>query len=447
MDVASRNSVSEADIRRVAFASGIGCTIEWYDFFLYNTFSALIFNKLFFPSFDPLVGTMLAYTTAMVGFIARPVAGVIFGHFGDRIGRKKMLILTLLIMGIGTFLIGCLPTYDQVGVLAPVLLLVLRVAQGLGIGGEWGGAVLMAVEHSPKGRRGFYGSWPQMGVPAGLALATGMVALLTALPGNMFFEGAWRIAFLISAVLVGIGVYIRLKIMETPAFLAVQQKQAVARVPFMDLLRRQPKQVILGMGCRYIEGVVFNIYGVFVITYLVITLHAPKATALLGVTLASIVMLFFIPMFGRMSDRIGRRKVFGWGALISGLAGFPAFWLMSTFAPSPLAIAVAIVVPFGFIYAAVYGPEAALFSELFDTRVRYSGISFVYQFSGIFASGLTPIIATALLKTGGGEPWLVATYMAVVGVISTLSCVALRESLHVDLAEPVGGFTAQKSPA
>lgn len=447
MDVADRNTVSEADIRRVAFASAIGCTIEWYDFFLYNTFAALIFNKLFFPSFDPLVGTMLAYTTALVGFIARPVAGVIFGHFGDRIGRKKMLILTLLIMGIGTFLIGLLPTYQSVGVLAPILLLVLRIAQGLGIGGEWGGAVLMAVEHSPKGRRGFYGSWPQMGVPAGLALATGMVAILTALPGDMFYAGAWRIAFLISAVLVAIGVYIRLKIMETPAFLQVQKKQAVTRVPFMELIRHQTRQVILGMGCRYIEGVVFNIYGVFVITYLVVTLKVPKATALLGVTLASIVMLFFIPMFGRLSDRVGRRKVFGWGALLSGIAGFPAFWLMSHGAPNPVMIATAIVVPFGFIYAAVYGPEAALFSELFDTRVRYSGISFVYQFSGIFASGLTPIIATALLKTGGGEPWLVASYMAVVGVVSALSCLALRESLHLDLAEPVGGFVAQKTPA
>ncbi|HVB48351.1 MAG TPA: MFS transporter, partial [Burkholderiales bacterium] len=202
--VADRNTLSEADIRKVAFASAIGCTIEWYDFFLYNTFAALIFNKLFFPSFDPLIGTMLAYTTALVGFIARPIAGVFFGHFGDRIGRKKMLILTLLIMGIGTFLIGLLPTYQSIGVWAPLLLLALRVVQGFGIGGEWGGAVLMAVEHSPKGRRGFYGSWPQMGVPAGLALATGMVALLTALPGNMFLDGGWRFGFLTSVILVAI---------------------------------------------------------------------------------------------------------------------------------------------------------------------------------------------------------------------------------------------------
>lgn len=207
-----------ADIRKVAMASAIGFTIEWYYFFLYNTFAALVFNKLFFPSFDPLVGTMLAYATALVGFIARPVAGVLFGHFGDRVGRKKMLVLTLLIMGIGTFLIGLLPTYDSIGVWAAVALLVLRIAQGLGVGGEWGGAVLMAVEHSPHGRRGFYGSWPQMGVPAGLALATGMVAIFSSLPDDMFLQWAWRIPFLLSIVLVAVGTYIRLKIMETPAF-------------------------------------------------------------------------------------------------------------------------------------------------------------------------------------------------------------------------------------
>lgn len=446
-NVEDHGTLSETDIRKVAFASAIGCTIEWYDFFLYNTFAALIFNKLFFPSFDPLIGTMLAYTTALVGFIARPVAGVIFGHFGDRIGRKKMLILTLLIMGVGTFLIGLLPTYDTIGVWAPILLLLLRIAQGFGVGGEWGGAVLMAVEHSPKGRRGFYGSWPQMGVPAGLALATGTVALLAALPGDALLAGAWRIAFLVSVILVAVGVYIRLKIMETPAFLRVQQTQTVARVPFMDLLRNQTREVVLGMGCRYIEGVVFNIYGVFVITYLVVSLKVPRATALLDVMLAALVMLFFIPMFGKLSDRLGRRKVFAWGALLSGLAGFPAFWLMSTGAPSPVLIAIAIVVPFGLIYAAVYGPEAALFSELFDTRVRYSGISFVYQFSGIFASGLTPIIATALLRQGDGQPWLVAGYMLIVGLISTASVLMLKESRHADLAAPIGGFARGKPTA
>ena len=442
MNTNTNAPVDEKEIRKVALASAIGCTIEWYDFFLYNTFAALVFNKLFFPSFDPLVGTLLAYTTALVGFIARPVAGVIFGHFGDRIGRKKMLILTLLIMGIGTFLIGLLPTYETIGIWAPILLLLLRITQGLGIGGEWGGAVLMAIEHSPNGRRGFYGSWPQLGVPAGLALATGMVALLTTVAGDVFLEGAWRIAFLFSALLVGVGIYIRMKILETPAFVRLQETETVARIPVAELFRDHPKQTFLGMGCRYIEGVAFNIYGVFVITYLVTAVKLPRTTVLLSVTLASLVMIAFIPYFGRLSDRIGRRKVFGIGALLTGLLSIPAFWLMSMSAQAPILATVAIVVPFGVVYAAVYGPEAALFSELFPARVRYTGISFVYQFSGIFASGLTPIIATALLKEGGGQPWLITAYVVVVGLISTGCVLALRESSRDDLyAAPAAAGT------
>jgi len=435
---ASPSLLSDAEIRKVAFASAIGTTIEWYDFFLYNTFAALVFNKLFFPSFDPLVGTMLAFTTALVGFIARPLSGIVFGHFGDRLGRKKMLILTLLIMGIGTFLIGLLPTYDVIGVWAPILLLVLRICQGVGVGGEWGGAVLMAVEHSPTGRRGYYGSWPQIGVPAGLALATGMVALLTQLPGDMFLQGWWRVAFLISLLLVAIGIYIRLKIMETPAFQRVQATQTVAQVPFLDLMRQHCKQVLLGMGCRYIEGVTFNMYGVFVIAYIVTTLKMPRTTALLAVTAASVVMIFFIPVFGRLSDRLGRKRVFGVAAALTGLLAFPAFWVMSTANGNGLIVALAIIIPFGIVYAAVYGPIAALFSELFETRVRYSGISFVYQFSGIFASGLTPIIATALLKEGGGQPWLIAAYMLVVGLISTACAYALTETAHSEMIASAG---------
>jgi MHS family shikimate/dehydroshikimate transporter-like MFS transporter len=416
----------------VAFASAIGTTIEWYDFFLFGVVTPLVLNKLFFPNYDPLVGTLLAYTTFFVGFISRPIGGVIFGHYGDRIGRKNVLILTLIIMGVATFLIGLLPTYAQVGIWAPIMLLVLRVFQGIGIGGEWGGAVLMAVEHSPTGKRGFYGSWPQIGVPAGLLLSAGMVYILSYLPEADFFAWGWRIAFLISAVLVAIGLYIRLKLMETPAFNRIKQEKKVAAVPVVDLFKTHGKNTLLGLGARYIEGVTFNTFGVFVVGYLTGVLQMPRQTALAGVMISSALMIVMLPIYGSLSDKIGRRKLFGFGGLVIGLLTFPAFWLMQT--QSPILIWIAIAVPFALVYPAVYGPQAALFSELFDTRVRYTGISFVYQFSGIFASGLTPIIATALLPLGGGKPWLICFYVLAVSIISALSVYAMTESHKRDMA-------------
>jgi metabolite-proton symporter len=418
-------------ISKVAFASAIGTTIEWYDFFLFGVVTPIVLNKLFFPNFDPLVGTLLAYTTFFVGFISRPVGGIIFGHYGDRIGRKTILILTILIMGIATFLIGLLPTYSSVGIWAPIMLLVLRVLQGIGIGGEWGGAVLMAVEHSPTGKRGFYGSWPQVGVPAGLLLASGMVYLLSYLPENDFFSWGWRIAFLISAVLVAIGVYIRLKIMETPAFLRVQETQKIVHVPIFELFKTHGWNTLLGLGARYIEGVTFNIYGVFIIAYITGALHLPRQTALAGVMISSAFMIVMLPVFGNLSDKIGRRRMFGTAGLMIGILTFPAFWLMET--QSSILIWIAITVPFGLIYPAVYGPQAALFSELFDTRVRYTGISFVYQFSGIFASGLTPIIATALLPISGNRPWLICLYVLLVSVVSAVSVYAMTEAHKRDM--------------
>ncbi len=431
-------------IGTIAFASAIGTTIEWYDFFLYNTMTAIVLNKLFFPNADILVSTLLAYVTSFVGFLSRPIGGVIFGHYGDRIGRKTVLILTLLIMGIATFLIGLLPTYASAGVWAPLMLLALRIFQGIGIGGEWGGAVLMAVEHSPDGRRGFYGSWPQIGVPAGLLISAAVVSLLSLLNNDDFFAWGWRVAFLISAVLVVIGVYIRLRIMETPAFQRAQQEQKIAAVPVAELFRTHTWNTILGLGARYIEGVTFNIYGVFLVFYITSTLHMSRQTALTAVMVSSAIMIVMIPICGRWSDRFGRRFMYGAAGLLIGALSFPAFWLMG--AQSPLLTIVAVAVPFGFIYAAVYGPEAALFSELFDTRVRYTGVSFVYQFSGIFASGLTPIIATALLPLGGGKPWLICLYVLVVSLISALSVYAMtprhRSDISVDIKQglqPLGG--------
>lgn len=430
-----------ASIGTIAFASAIGTTIEWYDFFLYGVVTPIVLNKLFFPNFDAFAGTLLAYTTFFVGFLSRPIGGVIFGHYGDRIGRKAVLILTLVIMGLATFLIGFLPTYASIGVWAPILLLVLRVFQGIGIGGEWGGAVLMAVEHSPEGRRGFYGTWPQIGVPAGLLLSAGVVYLLSYSSEDAFLSWGWRIAFLVSGLLVVVGLYIRLKIMETPAFARIQETQKTVHVPVIELFQTHGWNTLLGLGARYIEGVTFNIFGVYIIAYLTGALQLPRQTALAGVMISSAVMIVMLPIFGNLSDRIGRRLVFAVAGLIIGVLSFPAFMLMET--KEPLLVWLAIAIPFGIVYAAVYGPEAALFSELFDTRVRYTGISFVYQFSGIFASGLTPIIATALLPAGGGRPWLICLYILIVGIISAASAMAMRRDGHkrdmtVDVIAPAG---------
>ena len=422
---------SGTSIGKVAFASAIGTTIEWYDFFLYGVVTPIVLNKLFFPNFDPVVGTLLAYTTFFVGFLSRPIGGIIFGHYGDRIGRKTVLVLTLLIMGLATFLIGLLPTYASAGIWAPIMLLVLRIFQGIGIGGEWGGAVLMAVEHSPQGKRGFYGSWPQVGVPAGLLLSSAFVYLLSFLPENDFYSWGWRISFLISVVLVAIGLYIRLKIMETPAFTRLQQTQEVAHVPFFELLRTHGWNTLLEMGARYIEGVTFNIFGVFIIAYVTGALQLPRQTALAGVMISSAIMLVMLPIYGNLSDRIGRRRLFAFAGLLIGILSFPSFWLMET--KSSLLIWIAITVPFALVYPAVYGPQAALFSELFDTRVRYTGISFVYQFSAIFASGLTPIIATSLLPLGGNKPWLICLYILAVSIISALSVFAMSDMHKRDI--------------
>ena len=424
---------SQHTIGKIAFASAIGATIEWYDFFLYGVVAGLVFNKLFFPAFDPVVGTILAYATFAVGFIARPLGGIIFGHYGDRIGRKTVLILTLLIMGVSTFLIGFLPTYGSIGVWAPILLLLLRVFQGIGIGGEWGGAVLMAFEHAPEGKRGFYASWPQIGVPAGLLLSAGVVALLSYLSDAHFLLWGWRVAFLVSAALVVVGLYIRLKILETPDFTRMMEEGGVAKVPFVELFRTATRGVVLGCAARYIEGVTFNLLGVFIITYATTALHLPRQMALLGVIIASAINLATVPLCGLLSDRVGRRALYGVGAVGMAILVFPAFWVMTAY-PQPIWVWLAIIVPFCTAYPALYGTQAALFSELFDPRVRYSGISFCYQFSGIFASGLTPLIATALLAWNGGQPWLICLYTVIVAIISLVAVIAMRPAAAVSPA-------------
>jgi metabolite-proton symporter len=412
----------------VVLASFIGTAIEWYDFFLYGTAAALVFPALFFPEFSELAGTLAAFSTYAVGFAARPLGGIVFGHYGDRVGRKTMLILSLLIMGIATFLIGLLPTYEQVGVLAPILLVVLRFAQGIGVGGEWGGAVLMAVEHAPPERRGFYGSWPQMGVPAGLLLANVVFAITSATLPEAW---GWRVPFLLSIVLVGVGLFIRLRIMETPAFRQVQESHTEADMPIIDVVRTYPKNVLLAMGMRVAENGTFYILTAFVLTYITAELGLEQGTGLRGVIIAATIGLFTIPLFGALSDRVGRRPVYLFGAVFSLLFAFPFFWLLNT-GVGPL-IWLAIVLGVNLGHDSMYGPQAAYFSELFGTRVRYSGASLGYQLASVFAGGLAPLIATALLAASGYTA--VAIYMAIMALITVVSVILASETFQEDISE------------
>jgi len=422
-----------SSIRQVILASFIGTTIEWYDFFLYGTAAALVFGQLFFPGSEPLVGTLLAFGTYGVGFAARPVGGIIFGHFGDRIGRKNMLVLSLLIMGVATFFIGLLPTYQSVGILAPILLVVLRLFQGFGVGGEWGGAVLMAVEYSPPGRRGFFGSWPQMGVPAGLLLSTVVFAIFSrGLSEEAFLSWGWRAPFLVSILLVGVGLFIRLRLLETPAFLQVQESRTEARMPIIDVLRTYPKNVLLAMGMRIAENGTFYIITAFVLTYITEQVGLESSVGLTGVIIASAIGLAAIPFWGSLSDRIGRRPVYLFGAVFSLVFAFPFFWLLDT-GVAPL-VWIAIILGVNLGHDAMYGPQASYFCELFGTRVRYSGASLGYQLASVLAGGFSPLIAVALL-TAYGSYVPIAIYMSFMALITVIAVILAPETYQDDISE------------
>jgi MHS family shikimate/dehydroshikimate transporter-like MFS transporter len=429
--VSSPEQVPGPSPRRVALAAAVGATIEWYDFFLYGTAAGLVFDKLYFSGLDGPAAQFAGFGTFAVGFLARPVGGLLFGHFGDRIGRKKMLLLTLLIMGLGTALIGLLPSYDSIGLWAPVLLVVLRVLQGIGVGGEYGGAVLLAVEYAPARRRGFYGSAAHIGVPGGLFLAAGAFSLAGLLPDEEFLAWGWRACFLVSIVLLAIGAYIRLQVMETPAFARVQERNQVARVPLRELLAAQPRRLLLGMGTRFVEGFTFNLYSVYLLAYVVTNLGLPKSWALQGIMVGAFLGVLLVPVSGALSDRFGRKPVYRVGAWAALLFAFPAAILIQS--ESRVAILFAFVGGLGVLYGVIYGPLAAFWAELFDTRYRYTALSSLYQISGVVASGFTPLIAAWLVTRGDGSLWLVSSYAVLVAAISLISARLLPETAGRDL--------------
>ena len=429
--MAVTSSSTSSETRRVVLAGFIGTTVEWYDFFLYGTASALVFNKLFFPTFDATTGTLMAFSTYAVGFFARPVGGLVFGHYGDKLGRKSMLVTTLMLMGVATFAMGLLPTYETLGVWAPILLVALRFIQGFGVGGEWGGAVLMAVERDEHGKRGFHASWVQAGVPVGLLLANAVFQIFSSLPEASFLSWGWRVPFLIGGALLGVGLFIRLKVMESPVFQRAQAETSPPpSMPIVTVLREHPGNVLIAMGARFAENAFFYIFTVLVLSYGTQQLGMTKTNLLNAVLIGSAVQLVVIPWFGALSDRVGRRPVYLGGAVFLMLFAMPFFWMLDT--RSPLIVALAVVL--GLVgHSAMYGPQAAFFSELFSTRVRYSGASLGYQLASPLAGGLAPLIATKLLGWSGGDPWPVVVYLTFMSIITLVSVFLARETHRSEL--------------
>jgi metabolite-proton symporter len=424
---------SPSTMRKVVLASMIGTTIEWYDFFLYGSASALVFGKLFFPKADPLTGTMLAFATYALGFLARPLGGVVFGHFGDRIGRKQLLMLSLIMMGGSTFLIGLLPTFAQVGVFAPLGLVLLRLVQGFAVGGEWGGAVLMVTEYGEAKRRGFWAGWPQAGVPAGNLLAAAVLTVMSAVQSNAdFLAWGWRVPFLLSVVLVAVGYWVRTTLAESPLFQqALEDAGAPPRAPLVEAIRERPGGIAIGAGLRVAENISFYVFATFGLTYLVDHLHVPRTTALNATLIGTAVEVAIIPIAAALSDRVGRRPVYFFGAVALAVWSFIFFRLLDT-GQTPLIIAA--MVGGLACHGIMYGPQAAFIAELFPTRMRYSGASLAYQGTSIFAGSLAPIIALALL--GRFNSWVpIAIYLAIAGAISAFAALKARETKGLTFAE------------
>ncbi|WP_245444525.1 MFS transporter [Bradyrhizobium sp. Y36] len=428
-NVADQWSARTPSIAKVAWASVLGTAIEWYDFLIYGTAAALVFNKLFFPSFDPLIGTVAAFGTYAVGFVARPIGGAIIGHFGDRVGRKSMLVATLLMMGIGTFLIGCLPTYDQVGIWAPIMLVALRFIQGIGIGGEWSGAVTMMIEHAGN-RRGFWGSLVQVGFPMGVAASTGIFALVTQLPETSFLSWGWRVPFLLSIVLVLVGLFARYSLTETPEFRQVLERKDVVSQPIFEIFRRDWRNLLLAIGITVSEVGLAYLLTVFVITYSTTKLGMPRQTVLNAVVYAALVEFVTLPLAGWLSDVYGRKALYLAGAVASIVMAFPLFWLLDT--KDATIVTLALIVTMTLTHALLFGPKAAYMPELFGTRMRYSGASLGANIAAALSGGLSPLIATALLVWTGGA-WAISVFIIALSVLTLVSVLAAPETARLPL--------------
>lgn len=413
-------------VRRVLWSSILGTAVEWYDFLIYAVATTLVFNKLFFPSNDPALSSIIGFGTYGVGFLARPLGAAIFGHFGDRIGRKAMLATTIVIMGLGTFLIGLLPTYAQIGVAAPVLLVALRFLQGIGLGGEWGGAVLMVVENAPQKRRGMLGAMVQMGNPVGNLAAIGMFALFAKMPEAEFMAWGWRVPFLVSVFLVGVGLFIRLRLQETPAFRDLEAKHKVARMPLAEVFTTHLRSFLIAVGLKVSEIAWASIAGVFVISYATGKLGLPRGAILNALLLASFLALFTIPLFGWLSDIVGRKTMFFATCLFSVVFAFPLFWLLDTRDVTLVTLAIVVGINFGQMVGFSVG--APWYSELFPTRLRYSGASLGFQVGAALSGGLTPFIAAALVAWSGGAPWPIALYLIACALLTAVATAMAPET-------------------
>jgi MFS family permease len=440
----SSEQVTRQQLLRAVVASTVGTSIEWYDFFLYSSAAALVFGALYFPQQNPTAGALLAFGTYFVGFVARPIGAAIFGHYGDRIGRKTTLVVTLLLMGIGTFLVGLVPPFAVIGIWGGILLTLLRTIQGIGVGGEWGGSVLLSMEWGARtGRRGFIASWPQFGVPVGLILANGVLALMAALTGPSFQDWGWRVPFLLSVVLIGIGLYIRLGILETPVFARLLAERKVAKTPVSEVLQNNWREVLLACLIRTGQQAPFYIFTSYVLLYGTRVLNLSNQTILTYVLIASFISLFTVPFWGYVSDRVGRRRLYMIGAAAMIVFPFVYFGLLDTAVPALALLAVALSLP---VHDIQYGPQAAFIAEAFTPRVRYSGASLGYHLASITSGGPAPLIAVALFGAYNSS-LPIAIYMAICAVISLASAAVMPDRGRADIDAEVETPVTATRPA